>query len=182
MSTKTPTMTMVPTDGIARALFGIFQILAATVIAAHVFERIGGYLPCALCLAQREAYYFGLPLLLIAGLTVKRRWMVVGATFAVAGGLVILDGAGLAAYHAGIEWGIWRGPVACALPVPSLPHGGILDQLDRTPSSCTEAAWRFLGLSFSGWNFVLSSILGAAAVFLGLISFRSGRAFRSPPK
>lgn len=181
MTVAPPTSPMHRTDAIAMALFGIFQILAATVIAAHGFERIGGYIPCALCLEQRQPYYFGLPLLFIAGLAVKRRWAMVGAAAALAGGVVILYGAGLAAYHSGIEWGFWPGPDTCALPAPTSPSGGILDQLNRIPPSCSEAVWRFLGLSFAGWNFVMSSIFGLGAVFLGWMSLPSEGGFRSRP-
>lgn len=167
-------------DALGVALFGIFHILAATIIAAHAFERVGGYIPCALCLEQRQPYYFGLPLLFLAGLAARRSWMRVAAAAAVFGGLVILYGAGLAAYHSGVEWGVWAGPDTCALPSPSAPSGGILDQLSLKPPSCTEAVWRFLGLSFAGWNFVLSSIFGSAAVFVGWICAREAlKGFRS---
>ena len=38
---------------------GVFAIATATILAAHAFERIGGYAPCPLCLEERYAYYFG---------------------------------------------------------------------------------------------------------------------------
>ena len=33
------------------------------------------------------------------------------------------------------------------------------------PPSCTEALWRFIGLSFAGWNVVVSLILAVIAGF-----------------
>ena len=35
--------------------------MAATVGGALGFEHIGGYIPCALCLMQRDPYYYGIP-------------------------------------------------------------------------------------------------------------------------
>ena len=67
--------------------------------------------------------------------------------------LLMLYNAGLGAYHAGVEWGFWEGPASCA---PSVGVGSAADMLDQLQNahapSCTEATWRFLGLSFAGWN------------------------------
>ena len=47
-----------------------------------------------------------------------------------------------------------------------------LNQLQNTRVvSCTEAAWRFLGLSLAGWNVLIS--LGLAA--LALVAVSRGR-------
>jgi disulfide bond formation protein DsbB len=45
-----------------------FLLAAATIIGAWGFELIGGYKPCALCLQQRWAYYFALPVLALISL------------------------------------------------------------------------------------------------------------------
>ena len=39
----------------------VFAMAAATILTAHGFENLGGYLPCHLCLQERYAYYFGVP-------------------------------------------------------------------------------------------------------------------------
>jgi disulfide bond formation protein DsbB len=36
--------------------------MAFTVGSALAFEHIGGYIPCALCLLQRDPYYYAIPL------------------------------------------------------------------------------------------------------------------------
>jgi disulfide bond formation protein DsbB len=42
--------------------------------------------------------------------------------------------------------------------------GDFLNQLQTTRVvSCTEAAWRFLGLSLAGWNVLISLALAAFA-------------------
>ena len=39
--------------------------------------------------------------------------------------------------------------------------------------SCTQAAWRFLGLSFAGWNAVVSTILTALSAYAAAGGFSS---------
>src|SRR5690606_31347735 len=71
----------------------------------------------------------------------------------------------LGGYHAGVEWGFWPGPTDCgAIVAPPSGSGSLLDQLDAViPPSCDQAAGRFLGLSFAGWNVVASVALAAVA-------------------
>ena len=60
-STTMTTPRPLPTDKI---LVGIVFVLALTIIAgAWGSQLIGGLVPCELCLAQRQAYYWGLPVL-----------------------------------------------------------------------------------------------------------------------
>jgi hypothetical protein len=87
-------------------------------------------------------------------------------------GLVFLGSAGLGAYHAGVEWGWFAGPSDCGGAVASAPGsvGDFLRDLERTRVvSCTEAAWRFMGLSLAGWN-VLISLGLAGLAFAGALS------------
>jgi disulfide bond formation protein DsbB len=66
-----------------------------------------------------------------------------------------------------VEWGWWAGPTDCAGAPPPPPSGmgDFLNQLQATRVvSCTEAAWRFLGLSLAGWNVLISLALGAIAM------------------
>ena len=67
----------------------------------------------------------------------------------------------LGAKHAGVEWGWWAGPTDCGA-VAGVDTGGkgVLDALDTVvPPSCDKAALRVLGLSFAGWNAVVSFVL-----------------------
>lgn len=148
----------------------------AVIATALAFEHLGGYQPCALCLMQRTPYYLAIPvgIVLLAALRWRpERWLVT-ALFAVAAGLMLYD-AGLAAYHAGVEWRLWEGPASCA------PSGAVTSAADmlaalgegqRAPS-CTDATWRFLGLSFAGWN-----VLSAGALAL-IAAFGAARAYGS---
>lgn len=138
--------------------------MAATVGIALGFEYLGGYIPCMLCLEQRTPYYVGAPLMLLA---LVAAWLkappIATRGLLAVGGLLMLYGMGLGIYHAGVEWSWWEGPANCGIgALPSNSQGGsLLDQLNAVvPPSCSQAAGRFLGLSFAGWN-VLASALWA---------------------
>ena len=69
---------------------------------------------------------------------------------------------GLAIYHAGAEWKFWEGPATCAATSNPLATnaGALLKDLEQTRViRCDEAPWRFVGLSFAGWNAVFSLLL-----------------------
>jgi disulfide bond formation protein DsbB len=150
----------------------------ATILAALYFEHVVGLRPCKLCLQQRWPYYVGLP---IAGLGALAAWRGALPPARAALGLValvFLVGAGLGAYHAGVEWGFWAGPSDCG-GAPAAPMGGMGDFLRQLETvrvvSCTEAAWRFLGLSMAGWNAVISLGLAALAGGAALAPRRAAR-------
>jgi disulfide bond formation protein DsbB len=138
----------------------------ATILGAWAFEVFGGYVPCALCLQERLPYYIGLPFALVALLAAFAGAPArIPQLFLLLAALAFLAGAGLGVYHAGAEWGWWAGPSTCGGgTAPS--SGSLLDQIDKIRVvSCTEASWRMLGLSFAGWNAVVSAILVVVAVW-----------------
>jgi disulfide bond formation protein DsbB len=143
---------------------------AAMLATAHAFERFGGYAPCTLCYRQREVYWVALAAALVGAMVVRfwRPSLARGVCALLA--LIFLYGAGLAAYHAGVEWKWWPGPTTCT-------GGGAVSAADmadllaghriRGPS-CDKAAWVFLGLSMAGWNALVSlglSLVSLAAAF-----------------
>src|SRR5262249_48765663 len=73
------------------------------------------YQPCPLCLEQRISYYVGIPLAVVVALAARlrapRRLLIAGLA-AIA--LAMFIGAGLAVYHAGVEWHLWAGPAECS--------------------------------------------------------------------
>ena len=143
--------------------------MVATVGGALAFEHIGGYIPCALCLLQRDPYYYGIPVgiaaILAAGFHLPG-WVVRCLLGLV--GVMMLVGAGIGVYHAGVEWSFWEGPASCATSSSSgiaTNAGSLLDDLNAFHGpSCTEASLRVLGLSFAGWNVIASLILAAIAL------------------
>lgn len=146
----------------------ILVVGLATILGAWAFQVLGGYQPCALCLEERLPYYVGLPLALVALLaaaagarpTVSRMFLLVA-------GLVFAYNVYLGGYHAGAEWGLWAGPTDCAATGDGVTGAtDILAELETIKVvSCTEVQWRFLFLSFAGWNVVVSLFLVAVALW-----------------
>ncbi len=140
--------------------------MAVTVGTALGFQHIGGYMPCKLCLEQRLPYYIGIPVALVALLAAVFRWPpLVVRGLLVAAALLMTWSIWLGVFHSGVEWGFWPGPSDCGAVAPAPAGGGsLLDQLDAViPPSCDQAAGRFLGLSFAGWNVAASLVLAAVA-------------------
>lgn len=150
---------------------GAFTLLAsvATIATALGFEFIGRYAPCPLCLMQRWAYYAAIPALFLAlvAYAAGRRRAAALVFFAVA--LAYLANAGLGVYQAGAEWGFWPGPSTCAATGSTIAPsaGGLFEELRQGPAAvvrCDRAPWTFAGLSFAGWNVVVSLGLFSAAL------------------
>jgi disulfide bond formation protein DsbB len=144
-------------------------LACVAILTALGFEYIGGYTPCPLCLQQRYAYYATIPLLFVAlillGLEMRRAAFALFATCA----LAYFANAALAAYHAGVERKLWPGPDTCSAALAPLASGGaLLKELETVHIvRCDEVAWRFGGLSFAGWNVILSVMLGLGATIAG---------------
>ncbi|MBD9495105.1 MULTISPECIES: disulfide bond formation protein B [unclassified Ensifer] len=142
--------------------------MATTVGGALGFEHVGGYIPCALCLLQRDPYYWGIPVGVLAIATSAFKlpaWTT--RTLLLIVGILMLVGAGMGVYHSGAEWGFWEGPSTCATTAQGISSnvGDLLGDLDsKHGPSCTEASLRVLGLSFAGWNVIASLILAAIAL------------------
>ena len=143
------------------------MLAVAALASAYAFEYIGGYAPCPLCLMQRYAYYAGVPLLFLGLVLVATERAAWAAAVFVLVALAFLANAGLGIYHAGAEWKFWPGPDTCASAAQPLGSGsgGLLKQLDTTyVIRCDQAPWTFGGLSFAGWNVVISFLVFIAAL------------------
>jgi len=141
----------------------VFVIAGATILTALGFEHLGGYAPCPLCLEERYAYYFAVPASALAFLCARGRGAGLARVLLVLIALAFLANAAAGVYHAGIEWKWWPGPGECSGGFAlQWGEGGIVD----TPIiRCDEASWRFLGLSFAGWNAAISAVLAAIAAY-----------------
>ena len=151
-------------------------VSVGAILAALGFEHIGGYLPCPLCTMQRYAYYTAIPLLFLALVLVATERPGPARLIFVAVGLAYLANAGLGVYHAGAEWKFWPGPSTCAAASGDLATsaGRLLKDLERVQViRCDEAAWRFLELSFAGWNVLISFLLCAVSLRAAAAARRS---------
>ena len=146
----------------------ITAIAAATLAGAWFFQLVLDILPCELCLEQRYAYYLAIPLGALTALAAARD---VSRVVLLAGLAVLaaatLANAGLATYHAGVEWHLWQGPTDCTGPVGNLGSAGnLLQRLDTVKvMRCDEVQWKFLGLSLAGYNVLISLLMAAIAAW-----------------
>jgi disulfide bond formation protein DsbB len=146
----------------------------AIILVAHGFETFGRMAPCELCLKERQVYWAAAGVALVGGLIALRVPRLLTWTCAILA-LVFVGGAGLAAYHAGVEWKWWAGPESCTgthvrisvADMERLLHGGSM-AIPR----CDKPAFVFLGLSMAGWNALLSVALAAISAAATLFNLR----------
>jgi disulfide bond formation protein DsbB len=141
-------------------------LAASAVLAGAWAYQWVGYLPCELCLAQRLAYYIGIPLAFATAAAASAkapRSLIVGglALFA----LVFLYNTGLAIYHSGVEAKIFAGPTACTGGAAGPTSADdLLKQLETVKVvRCDAVSLRIFGLSMANWNVFISAGLAALA-------------------
>lgn len=165
-----------PIGRFQRAALALLAVgMTVTVGTALGFQHLAGYIPCKLCLEQRTPYYIGAPIM-IAGLVAAfaKAPLLLVRGILLAGALIMTWSLYLGVFHAGVEWGWWLGPSDCGVVAPAPTGGSLLDALDSViPPSCDQAAGRFLGLSFAGWNAVASFVLAGIGY---VAAFRRGSA------
>ncbi|MEA2939344.1 MAG: hypothetical protein QOC56_2848 [Alphaproteobacteria bacterium] len=171
--------TLARTRPVAAAAIIVAAGGAATILGAWFFQYGLGLKPCPLCLEQRYPYYFAIPLavlILLGDQVGSRRRVLLAALFVILAGM--LWSAGLATYHAGVEWKLWAGPKDCSGALENLGSANdLLKQLESiSVVRCDEAAWRFLGISLAGYNVLISLALAAVAAW-GILAAR-----RLPPE
>jgi disulfide bond formation protein DsbB len=147
----------------------------ALLAIAHAFETFGHMSPCELCLKQRQVYW---AMVVVAGLglvwqfAARERAPIRWINLVIA--LVFALEAGVAIYHAGVEWKFWPGPLSCsggATRVSAAALERLLSGAKMRVPSCDKPAWVFLGLSMAGWNALAALILTALS---GVAVVRSG--------
>jgi len=146
----------------------ILLIAAATIAGAWFFQLVLDIQPCPLCLEQRYAYYFAVPFAALVAIAAARgapRPMLLAGLAILA--MAVLANAWLGSYHAGVEWGLWKGPTDCTGQIGNFGSAGnLLERLDTVKVvRCDEVQWRFLGLSLAGYNVLISLLMAAIAAW-----------------
>jgi disulfide bond formation protein DsbB len=153
-----------PTVSLALAL--IAALLLATVLA---LQYLAGLEPCPLCIWQRYPHLVVVALGLIGWRRRPRDMLGLIA-------LVLLVGAGIAAYHVGVEQGWVALPAGCAAGQGATSVEELRQMLAEAPPACDQVSFTLLGLSLAGWNLlgslVMAGIAAAAALGLGRRSAR----------
>jgi disulfide bond formation protein DsbB len=145
-----------PTISLALAL--IAALLLATVLA---LQYLAGLAPCPLCIWQRYPHLAVVVLGLIGW-----RWQARSMLGLIA--LVLLGGAGLAAYHVGVEQGWIALPAGCAAGQGATSVEDLRQMLAEAPPACDQVSFTFAGLSLAGWNLFGSLVMAGIAVAAAL--------------
>jgi disulfide bond formation protein DsbB len=145
----------------------VLALSAATLGAALLSQYVGGLAPCVLCIWQRWPHAAAIGLAALAWLVADRR--AGSSALLAAAGVALWIGAGVAAYHVGVEQGWWAGTPGCGVTRTA----GSLEELRALVMNapvvrCDEVQWAFLGLSMAGWNFLISLGLGGLALAAAL--------------
>ena len=146
----------------------LVALAVSIVIAAFGFEHIGGFQPCPLCLIERKSWYFAVPagLLTLVALKIDRQGFAKLLLLVI--GIMFIANVGLAGYHAGVEWKWWAGPSSCSGNhlTPLGGPGGLLEAISKTKVvRCDIAQFRLFGLSFAGYNVLLSLLAAFIAAY-----------------
>ena len=168
----------------ARMVGGLAVLVALGALgAALFFQYVLGLYPCPLCIDQRIAHgaaaVAGIAALIFAG---SRIQLALGALLAA--DLAFAVGAGIAFFHAGVEYQLWPGPVTCTASAGLASGAQSLDSLkallEAAPiTRCDEAPWSFLGVSMAGFNFLLSA---GTAVLIAILTLGIAQWERPGPR
>ena len=160
MTTK-PLMSRIFDDPRVAALL-LALASAGVLLSALFFQFVLDYQPCILCIMQRWPYVAVMVFGLVTWLF--RRWKGLGDALLVASGLALLAGAGIAAYHVGVEQHWWAGTSSCGGSVPANSLEALRAQVMKAPvTRCDEVAWSLFGISMAGYNVAISLALAAYA-------------------
>ena len=159
-----------------KILVGLSFVLAlATIAGAWGSQLIGHLVPCELCLEQRMAYYWGVPVLALILLLWNRLPLTVWYIAMAAAAGIFVWSAYMGGYHAGVEWGFWPGPTACTGTGGDLSFGDLSSGTIDKVIPCDQVQWRdpVLKFSLAGYNALLSA--GIVVMLLGAMLFQSRR-------
>ncbi len=145
------------TDNLGKARWLAVLVPAALLGGAYLSQYGFGLFPCEMCWWQRYPHFAALALGIAAfRLKPPQVWTALA-------GLAILTSGLIGGFHAGVEYGWWEGITGCAAP----PSGTDLLDFKAAPLiRCDVAPWTLFGVSLAGFNFLISSVAGAAIVAL----------------
>ena len=140
-------------DGVKAARAAAVLVPAVLLGGAYVAQYGFGLPPCEMCWWQRYPHFAAVGLGLLAyAFKPAPVWTALA-------GLAILTSGLIGGFHAGVEYGWWEGITGCS----TLPSS--IDVMNVTAAPlvrCDVAPWDLFGISLAGFNFLISSIAGAA--------------------
>ncbi len=149
--------------------FWLALVMPIFLLGGALFSQyVMGLHPCEMCYWQRWPHWAALLFAVLGFAARKESWsdlLIIVAAIAIAiSGLI-------GAFHAGVEYGWWEGITTCASNVaPAASADEMLANITNAPLiRCDVPQWTLWGISFAGYNFLLS--LGSALTIFMLIRF-----------
>jgi len=149
-----------------RQLILICLISVGVLGCAYILENFFGVHPCPLCLIERY-FFVATGVVSFLGFTIvqpsQKHLLFLGLS------LLFFMGGCVAAYHTGVQYGLFDAPSFCGAPEMALDisFDDLKTAILATPVvHCNEITWSLLGLSLAVYNAVLSFVLSGYAFFL----------------
>jgi disulfide bond formation protein DsbB len=143
----------------SRRAFALLAFLSVSALGFALVQQYAfGLAPCEFCIWQRWPWGLVGVIGVIGAATAPAPR--IARPLLLLAGVLLVVGAAVAAFHAGVEQHWWEGPTACsstAGPAGSLE--ALRAQLANAPIvRCDQIAWSLLGLSMAGYNFLVSLV------------------------
>jgi disulfide bond formation protein DsbB len=152
-----------------------FVLGLAAIGGAWGSQLIGGLVPCDLCLEQRMAYYWGLPLLALVLIFWNKLPRAVWLVAVLIVAALFLWSTYMGSYHAGVEWGFFPGPTKCTGIGEGIDFGALSDINAAKVVPCDKVQFRFLGISLAGYNALVSLAIVALLAVSIMFQYRGKR-------
>lgn len=135
-----------------------FLLAFLAITGAWGSQLVGGLVPCELCLEQRVAYYWGLPILALVLILWNRLPLAVWYVGMAIVAAIFVWSTYMGVYHAGVEWGFWPGPTACTGAGVGVSFNDLSNINATRVVPCDKVQWRdpVLQLSLAGYNALVS--------------------------
>ena len=145
----------------ARAL--ALAVPLALMAGALGSQYLGGLYPCEMCHWQRWPHYAAIVLAALAFVRGTPTRLLVALA-----GIAIATSGAIGVFHAGVEYGWWRGVTACTSTVGGT-GGSTADLLKEIMAAplirCDQPQWTFAHVSLAGLN-ALCSLAAALVIFV----------------
>ena len=136
-----------------------FSILSLSI--AYFIQYVLGHKPCNLCIIERIPYIAGI--ILISLIFILNRYQKIISSLIL---IFFVFGTVVSFYHFGIEQGFFSESVICELSNNEpLNKEELLNQLKKAEIiSCKDVTFKFLGLSLSTINTIISLVLSGIMI------------------
>ncbi len=155
-----------------------FVLGLATILGAWGSQLLGGLVPCELCLEQRLAYYWGLPVLALVLILWNRLPNLARLIGLLIGAGVFVWSTWMATYHAGVEMKLWAGPTACTGTGGEISFSDLSNINATRVIPCDAVQFELFGITLAGYNALISAAIVVMLLVAAFSVWRRGSSSR----